>query len=364
LLINNPANIDAYQRMIDAIRSKKSMAFAGAGVSRALGYPLWTELLDRFAAETREKCGEAIVDEEGGPITVSQVTGIGDLLVRAEIFKVNLGEHYSEIIRDMFSPKGVLTSDIRNLAKLPFQHILTSNYDNAIETAHDDIQLKCESICLHDGAARAFVNKLADYGYPKRIVHVHGRYDDPHKIVLTEKEYAALYQGSQVAQKFWGDVPIYRTCVFFGFSFTDQDVTAWFNLKNFNRAVRDGYNTPHFALIGIDGDHDDAGFRRKCKMKYGVDSIFFRHVDSRYSGYGALVGKMVGDAVPDATELAAKLDMGLPVESDDRAASQRSRDAATETTSMPDPTTIAKDLARLEALTVLNMKKSKTGELK
>jgi hypothetical protein len=364
LLIESEGNSQSYKRMIETIRTNRCLAFAGAGVSRVLGYPLWTVLLDRFATETRKQRGETIVDDEGGTITVTQVAAIDDLLVRAEIFKANLGERYCEIVRDTFSPKSPPTSEIRDLAKLPFQHILTSNYDIAIEMAHDSIQLKYEAICLHDGAARAFVNKLADYGYPKKIVHVHGKYDDPHNIVLTEKEYASLYNGSQVVQKFWGNVPIYRTCVFFGFSFTDQDITAWFNLNNFNRAVRDGYATPHFALIALDDSRDEAGFRRECKVKYGVDPVFFRPMDSQYSGYGALVRKMVGDTVPDATELAARLDVGLPVESDYKTASQGNRDAATETTCRPDPITIAKDLARLETLTVLNMKKSKTGELR
>ena len=120
-----------------------------------------------------------------------------------------------------------------------------------------------------------------------------------------------------------------------------------------------------FALIALDDSRDEAGFRRECKVKYGVDPVFFRTgMDPQYSGYRALVRKMVGDTVPDATELAARLDVGLPVESDHKIASQGTRDAATETTCRPDPITIAKDLARLETLTVLNMKKSKTGELR
>ena len=40
--------------MIEAIRSEKSFAFAGAGVSRPLGYPTWPQLLDQLAQETRQ----------------------------------------------------------------------------------------------------------------------------------------------------------------------------------------------------------------------------------------------------------------------------------------------------------------------
>jgi len=162
------------------------MAFAGAGVSRPLGYPTWTGLLNRLASETRSTIGEDIVDDQGRPLTVTQVSRFGDLLVQAEIFKCNLQNRYGEIIRETFARKNEVTSEIKDLARLPFQHILTSNYDVSLEVAHEDMQLEHESICLSDGAAREFFYKLLDTDYAKRIVHVHGSFVDPKSIVLTE----------------------------------------------------------------------------------------------------------------------------------------------------------------------------------
>lgn len=323
---------------MEAIRGKMSFAFAGAGVSRPLGYPTWPRLLDRLAAETRAACGEDISDEQGRPLTVSQVEGLDDLLVRAEIFKCNLKDRYGDLIREIFARKNRVTGDIKELARLPFQHILTSNYDDSLEMAHEELELQHESICLVDDATREFVNRLFDRQYPKRIVHVHGRFDNPASIVLTEKEYAAVY-GSEVVEKFWGVVPIYRTCVFLGFSFTDEEITEEFNLKNFNRAHRDGSQTPHFALLALaDADSEkETVLRSRYAMKYGVDAVFFDPVDSMFTGHSNVIGRIVRDISPPI--------MGGTV-------------------GRQDPTSVADDVAHLEALTATNMKRGATGELR
>lgn len=339
LLINVPANLEAYRRMVGVIRSKQSFAFAGAGVSRPLGYPTWLELLNRLASETRTRCGEDIIDGEGRPLTVTEVERIDDLLVQAEILKVNLKEQYGGLIREIFARKRSIKVEIKELARLPFQHILTSNYDVSLEVAHEELQLQCESICLCDGAAREFVNKLFDTNYGKRIVHVHGRFDKPESIVLTEKEYAALYQGSQVVERFWGAVPMYRTCVFLGFSFSDEEITESFNLRNFNRAHREGSQTPHFALLALaDTDRDkERVLRTGYAAKYGVDPVFFDPVDWKYSGYSNVIENIAQDISPPVARGAV---------------------------GQGHSPSYADDFARLEALTTLNMKKGATGELR
>lgn len=338
MLIDGPDNLEAYWRMIEAIRSEESFGFAGAGVSRPLGYPTWSQLLDQLAQETRTTCGEAIVDNQDKPITVKEVEGVANLLVRAEIFKWNLKDRYASLLAAAFAPKKAVTADIKQVARLPFQHLLTCNYDTALETAHQDLQLEAESICLCDGTAREFVNKLFRPEYKKRIVHVHGRFDKPESIVLTESEYAALYGDSRVV-KFWGTVPMYKSCIFFGFSFTDEDITEKFNLGNFNRAQRDGSETPHFALLALaDKDRDkERVLRTTYKIQYGIDPVFFDSVDLTFSGYSELIERISRDVPP------------------------RTRQASVR---QPDLPTLANDVAQLEALTIMNVKKGATGEFR
>jgi hypothetical protein len=339
LLINGQDNESAYQRMLNTIRSSESFAFAGAGVSRPLGYPTWPTLLGELAAETRKVCGEQIVDGDGKKLTVAEVEAIDDLLLQAEIFKNNLKDRYGSVMQQTFARKDVVTSDIREIARLPFQHILTSNYDIALEVAHGELQLQCESICLCDSAALEFVNKLFDRKYKRRIVHVHGRFDRVESIVLTESDYAALYTGSKVVERFWENVPMYRSCVFLGFSFSDKEITEQFNLRNFNRAHRKESQTPHFALLELaSGDTEkERRLRSTFKAKFGVDAVFFDPIDQSYSGYSKAIGAIVKDISPslELHRIASADSLG-----------------------------IADDVAKLEALTILNMKKNATGELR
>lgn len=339
MLITGPDNLDAYSRMIETIRSEKSFAFAGAGVSRPLGYPTWPELLDKLAQETRAACGEAIVDTAGKPITVTEVESFPDLLLRAEIFKFNLKNLYERVMYAVFAPKKGVTADIREVARLPFQHVLTCNYDISLEIAHEELQLAFEPICVCDEAAREFVNKLCDFQYNRRIVHVHGRFDKPNSIVLTEKDYATLYDQSQIARRFWDNTPLYRSCIFFGFSFTDEDITEGFNLKNFNRAYRNGSQTPHFALLALADNNRDKqrALRASYKAKYGIDLVFFDAIDLNYAGYSRVLEKMAHDVPPAAAR-------GL--------------------VGQPQWPSVANDVAHLEALTVLNIRKGATGDLR
>jgi hypothetical protein len=285
LLLDSTTNKEAFLSLLEAIRSNRAMAFAGAGVSRPLGYPTWSVLIDRLTNETRERSGEQIVDDQGRNITVAQVTEMRDLLFRAEIFKCNLGARYFEIIQETFAPKGGQNADIRNLVSLPFQHFLTSNYDLALERANDELQLRYDSICLYDVPVTEFVNNLGNYDYARRIVHVHGRFDATEKIVLTEKEYGAFYHNSSVAKPFWQMVPIIRRCVFFGFSFNDTDLTAGFNLGNFNLAPRGAAEVIHFSIVALGKKDKEPAYRAWYNMKYGIQPVFFDGIDSNFSGY-------------------------------------------------------------------------------
>jgi hypothetical protein len=72
-------------------------------------------------------------------------------------------------------------------------------------------------------------------------------------------------------------------------------------------------------------------------MRYGVAPIFFDPLDSKFTGYPDVIGTIVSDVAPAATG-------GI--------------------VGRQDSTAIAQDVAQLEALTALNMKKGATGELR
>src|SRR5205807_1939378 len=103
-----------------------------------------------------------------------------------------------------------------------FKHLLTSNYDPALERHHKPPDRPI-SICLDHVSAPQFITEFGDDGYARRIVHVHGRHDEPRNIILTEEDYGS-YVRSAVLEEFWRVIPVAGRLVFFGFSFRDIDL--------------------------------------------------------------------------------------------------------------------------------------------
>ncbi len=345
--------------MLDLIRTKRAIAFVGAGVSRALGYPTWDTLTQRLATETRTQCGEQIVDDQGRSVTVTQVSAINDLLFQAEIFKSNLQGRYYQILQEIFAPRGA-NADVRDLVSLPFQHLLTSNYDVALESAHDELQSRCESLSLCDHTAVDFINNLADYEYGRHVVHVHGRYDDPHNIILTQKEYADFYHRSPEAEALWNMLPIIRRCVFFGFSFTDKDLTEGFNLSNFNRAQRGHPQVVHFALVPMGEPEREPALRAWYSSTYGIDPVFFDGVDAKFTGYSVLIRDIAKEFETRAEPSRVGLDGGAPAEV---VHVQQEPLQPENIEQQPPAANIQADIARLEQLTEDNIRRRSTGDL-
>jgi len=83
--------------------------------------------------------------------------------------------------------------------------------------------------------------------YHRHIVHVHGRYDEPRYLVLTERDYAVYVQ--PLVDQFWRSVPVRGHFVFVGWSFNDADLAQ--NFRRFEMIFQEANpKTPrHFAIM-------------------------------------------------------------------------------------------------------------------
>ncbi|MFZ3215134.1 MAG: SIR2 family protein [Candidatus Acidiferrales bacterium] len=322
MLIESQENLKANRDLIEAIRSDSTVAFAGAGVSARLGYPDWTRLINELADEAEKITNGRIVDKFGAELNVADLKAMNDPLVSAEIIKLNLGTRYGQLLGEIFAPRYGASADIVNISRIPFQHILTSNYDISLELAHNEVPKKYESFSLEDGAALRFLSSIGDYRYSRCIVHVHGRYDDPQSIVLTNGEYARIYQGLGVCRKLWETLPLARKCVFFGFSFSDQDIAERFSLGVFHDGQRSVLGTRHFALVELVNEREEVRRRSIFRERYGIEPVFFSRGDASYRGYSEVVAKLASATA-----------------------------------------TLADDVERLKALTRVNIQRTKTGDL-
>ena len=181
MLIDTTTNNAALAEMLDVIRDGDTLGFAGVGVSRPLGYPTWSDLLGILADETRARCGSDVC-VDGETLSVDDVEAFSDLLLSAKIFKAALGNRYFAVMRSLFGPRGPRPASVSHLLSLPFRHLITSNYDPTLDPITSPLQSgnPVGIFTLNNTQAlRDFLLHLGDRTYGKRVVHVHGRYDDP-----------------------------------------------------------------------------------------------------------------------------------------------------------------------------------------
>ena len=72
MIVDTARNRAAYLRLIELVRSRRALAFVGAGVTCPLGYPTWGTLIAHLAAAVMAVHGERI-QSNGQDITVKQV---------------------------------------------------------------------------------------------------------------------------------------------------------------------------------------------------------------------------------------------------------------------------------------------------
>lgn len=101
-----------------AINNDKLVVFAGAGVSKDSGIPLWSELIE----EIRGYLNEDINEDD--PLKIAQI-----------LYNEKGEKEYNDIIKNsLYKSKGVYNPLHEILFELNPQHIITTNYDHYFES--------------------------------------------------------------------------------------------------------------------------------------------------------------------------------------------------------------------------------------
>lgn len=217
---------DVLSKVVHLLREKKLYLFAGAGLSYLAGYPLWKDLLWRFANEytvspyRRDEIASAmnaLVDERN--LNILQ-------------HLIDLGEHgnnaFVRVLKESF--KEEKTSEAhRMLIQLPFAGYVTINYDKCLEKASEQINEAKELLsnrwfCFpkHKRAPERNLDEIYDGN--KFLLHMHGclYYEgriDTQNIILMKDQYCKFYKCDKI-EKIFTEM-FYRPFLIFGTSFSD-----------------------------------------------------------------------------------------------------------------------------------------------
>jgi SIR2-like domain len=195
--------------LVTAVRERRAILFAGAGLSMNVGLPSWQKFIEHMAQELRLDADEVL-----GPGTSYHTL--------AEYYRIkqgSIGSLRSWMDRHWkVSEEKVRASKMHELiVKLDFPIVYTTNYDRNIEAA----------FAAH---GREFVKVANARDIAKtrdgvaQIVKFHGDFDDDDSLVVTETDYFnRLAFDSPLDLKFRSDA-LGKTVLFIGYSMTDMNI--------------------------------------------------------------------------------------------------------------------------------------------
>lgn len=191
-----------------AVRERRAILFAGAGLSMSVGLPSWRELIEHL-------CRELELD----PATLPNELGYQTLAEYYRLQKGSVGPLRSWMDRTWsVSEDKVRGSKVHELVVgLGFPIVYTTNYDNNLEVAYRLHGRDFVKIANARDVARA------TEGVPQ-IVKFHGDFEDDQSLVLAETDYFnRLNFASPLDVKFRADA-LGRTILFIGYSMSDLNI--------------------------------------------------------------------------------------------------------------------------------------------
>lgn len=290
--IIDQANETAFLELSQALSSEpRLLGIIGAGSSARVGYPTWNQFLEKLEKEIRRSY-------PGMEQELESLASEPDLLWRAQEYRRLLGlDIYSAVIREQFGPEdGRFDEFHRELVLLPFSHILTTNYDNVLPSAHFAAHKKPAYTVVWNNSSdvKEFIEKLTDGQYSRRYVFLHGRFNDPNSIILTEEDYRENYVADSTFIMRLYPILASQRVLFIGFSLTDVDLLAVFRKIK----AHFGPGRPrHFALLPQKPTDSIASSRRKLVEKYGIQPIYYPWSTDHHE-LSRLIGRLTENASP------------------------------------------------------------------
>jgi hypothetical protein len=227
-------------RLRELFDSERLALFAGAGVSARAGLPVWHGYLQHLA-----KIADAYEPLVGRLIRKRVDSNL--LIQAADAYTGCIEIPAGELRRQLQEPLTSKHYDAKKLAPLvalPFDFIVTTNYDRAIHDACTLNQRVAKTAELNDPSLAH-----ALYWEDFFVARIHGRAEIPESIVLDSAGYKSLDLNAEY-NDFLHQTFKRRSCLFVGFSFLDPAIN-----KILNFIAKKGVQPKkHYALVPLSKD--------------------------------------------------------------------------------------------------------------
>jgi len=239
-LMSDPATLDVItDHLYDAARNVRSTLFAGAGVGGRAGLPSWRQFVLGLADATEQYDPDTAFlmrkrAEAGSLLNALDVFGICELIpegTRLQLLAAPFG-------RDTYNPK-----PLRALVALPFDVVVTTNYDRSLHDAFAAArQHTAQTAELFDPSLKqAIYNWKEPY-----IARIHGRAEVPRTMVVDSRGYQRTEADADYLE-FLVHILTRTQCVFLGYSFLDPAIHRV--LQVVDSRVGSTFPMEHLALV-------------------------------------------------------------------------------------------------------------------
>ncbi len=282
-------NASAINDLITILKQKKAILMVGAGSSKFMGYPLWEELLN----ELKNEFAQDLISTENFQEFANKI--------KTRVIERKRLSEYHKFLSRKFGPKsnGRTHDDFHiNLVNLGFKGVVTTNYDVVIESAISDSENNdkfcsiCEPVDLCDKKSYPvsdFLRSLSNPSNINKVLHLHGYYKEPERIILTENDYQIKYGNFDTSGKsqhapldtlhrkvIWSILAT-QSVVFVGFRMTDPFFMPMLKIVQNDLDLQG--DKIHFAILpNTDQQEADLLIQQYC-----VQPIFYDVIEGDHS---------------------------------------------------------------------------------
>jgi len=268
--------------LVEAIEANRCVAMVGLGLSRPAGFPDWEGLLYQMMEWYESHVGE-LSDRDELEKCITQ----GDLLFVADELRDLFGSsEFVNFMASVFKTRDSKPTAAHSLlTEINFSAVLTTNFDNLIESAYT----------IASGGSKPLTFTHSDHSELSRtlnsgefyILKMHGTADRISTVKMGTRDYRDLMHNNQNYRRHIGNIFSSKVVLFIGFGMRDPDLISTLDEL---QVVSQGIMPSYYALM------EETTFppvkQRAFKRNYGIKTISYKASSSNHPEVAEFLAKL------------------------------------------------------------------------